>query len=138
MLEKYHRILFLPLLIMAGCGSKGDAKKQAKIQDTTYQVKYKLFKEYALCSCMKYAFKDDTIMQNDISFTIYHQITDESPEWYKSIDSLSKIAASRIEPSQIADYNGKKPRLQGCITYAQGMQLDSLLRSLDKKKSTPQ
>lgn len=132
MVQKYLSALILLCFAVVGCHSKVDTKKVAIANDTTVPVKYKLLKDYALCSCLMYAFKTDTGVQHDISLTAYKEISDESVPFYQSIDSLSKLVVRGVEPAQIADYGGKKPYIKSCIEYSQSIRLDSLLRALDK------
>lgn len=91
-----------------------------------------LLKNYALCSCIKYI-TDDKKLKNDISRGIYSDISNYSDsKVFNEIDSLAKIAALTIEPSQIADYGYQKPLLLGCISFFQSKKLDSLVRIFDK------
>ena len=99
---------------------------------SSLEHKREWLKDYALCCCLLYASKRDTLISNDISFSIYREISNYGDDdVYKTIDSVSKKAASKIEPTQIADYNGKKPLLKGCIEYYNSMELDSLVKSFD-------
>jgi hypothetical protein len=95
----------------------------------------KWLKQYAFCSCIKYCFNKDTDIKNDLSFTVYYQITDY-PKIYQTIDSLAKKASLNIQPSQITDYNHKKALLQGCIDFYESKQLDSTVKNLTTTVST--
>jgi hypothetical protein len=101
--------------------------------DTTLQHKHLWLKQLAFCSCLKYSFNKDTNIKNDLSFTVYKQIADYNSENYSEIDSAAKIAAFKIQPSQIADYNGKKAIITGCFAYYESLQLDSLVKKFDKQ-----
>jgi hypothetical protein len=101
--------------------------------DTTLQHKHIWLKQLAFCSCLKYSFKNDTNIKNDLSFTVYKQIADYDSETYRMIDNSAKIAAFKIQPSQIADYNGKKAIITGCFAYYESIQLDSLVKKFDNQ-----
>lgn len=86
-------------------------------------------KDYALCSCLKLAANSDSL-KNDISFSILNELSDYNAEALNKIDSLSKIVVAEIQPSQIVDYEGKKPYLLSCIEYYRSKRLDSLIKVL--------
>lgn len=90
-----------------------------------------MLKNLALCNCIQYISHDDTI-KNDISTSIFMELSDFNPKVWKSIDSLSAVAASEVQPSQIADYNGQKPYLKGCIDFYHSKRLDSLVKTFNK------
>lgn len=123
---------FLLTIVFTSCNYK--TKNLAKQESVAN--KHKWLKDYALCSCIKYCFKEDTIIKNDLSFAVYHEISDYSNATiYRTIDSLSKDAALNIEPSQIADHNGRKALLQGCINFYESKKLDSIVNSFDNVSS---
>lgn len=120
------------LLYTGGCKV---SKKQANAP--VLKEKRQWAKEYALCSCLSLINKQDTAFQNDISKTVYVEITDYNRSGarniYKAIDSLAYKAFHSIKPSQIADYEGRKPYMKSCIEFSQSKQLDSLIRSYDSQ-----
>jgi hypothetical protein len=132
MKKKIFIIAVFPIALLLSCNKNTKVKIPDNTGDSTSQNKRKWLKEYALCSCIKYSFKDDTAIKNDLSFTVYKEITDYGNlAVYRTMDSISKIAAFDIKPSQIADYNGKKALLLGCIEYYQSKKLDSIIRKLE-------
>lgn len=101
---------------------KSEAKKEEKRQ---------WMKEYALCKCIT-QLSTDTLLKKDISMGIYFNITDYgSDKIYNAVDSAAKQAVSQINPSQIADYGGKKPYMLSCIEFSKSKKLDSLIRTYD-------
>ncbi len=123
------QVFMIAFLLSCNRNTKIEVSNNSK--NSVSQNNRKWLKEYALCSCIKYSFKDDTAIKNDLSFTVYKEITDYGNlPIYRTIDSISRIAAFEIKPSQIADYNGKKALLLGCIEYYQGKKLDSTIRKL--------
>ncbi|MDB5008299.1 MAG: hypothetical protein JWP45_2692 [Mucilaginibacter sp.] len=126
-------IILMIAFSLISCKRSADTKKSYSLPDSTNFKKHKWLKEYALCSCIKFSFKDDEAIKSDLSFTVYKGITDYgSPLVYRTIDSASKKAAFSIQPSQIADFNGKKAMLSGCINYYESLKLDSLVKSFDR------
>jgi hypothetical protein len=127
----FFLLQFSLALLFFGCNISSEKKTQKPI-DTTLQNKHKWIKEYALCSCIKFSYPADTVIANDISFGIYRDISDYgNNSIYRTIDSVSKKIAFGIKPSQISDYNKKKPSLQGCIEYYKSKKLDSIVKSFD-------
>ncbi|MGN6398343.1 MAG: hypothetical protein ACTHMI_22415 [Mucilaginibacter sp.] len=123
---------FLILISAIACNAGKGNKPVNTGSDTVTQNKRKWLKQYALCSCIKYSFKSDTAIANDLSFSIYREISDYGYlAVYSGIDSLAKHAALAIKPSPIADYNHKKALLNGCINFYESTQLDSVVKALD-------
>ena len=131
-------LLLVAALSFTGCKSKNESKLPLGINDSTLQNKHKWLKDYALCSCIRYCFKEDDSIKNDLTFTVLEGISDYgNPKVYNIIDSASKKASLSIEPSQIADFLGKKALLLGCINYYESAKLDSLVKSFDSLVLTP-
>ena len=121
-------ILISICIIAQSCGSKkldGDGRPTVKFRT-------EMLKDYALCRCIMEVSNDDSI-KHDISFSILTELADYHIKAMNGIDSLTKKVVLNIEPAQIADYNGKKPYLLGCINYYKSKQLDSLIRTFDLK-----
>jgi hypothetical protein len=112
---------FIIQLIVTGCG----VSKQLKENRT-------LLKEYAYCKCFQYATGDTAFFRNDVSLSVYREISHYYPEALDTIDSLSKQAALRIKPSIIADYGNRKAILQNCFLFYESKLVDSVVRRLDK------
>jgi hypothetical protein len=130
------QLLLLAALCFTACKSANEQKLPLNIDDSILQNKHKWLKDYALCSCIKYAFKEDDSIKNDLTFSVLIGISDYGyPRVYHIIDSASKKAALSIEPSQIVDFDGKKALLLGCINYYESAQLDSLVKSFDSMMS---
>ena len=122
---------FMGVLLYTG----GCKVRKNEAMEATLKERRQWMKEYALCSCLSLVGKQDTAFRNDISLSVYVEITDYSRVTYKNIyravDSLSSKAFRSITPSQIADYEGKKPYMMSCIEFSQSKKLDSLIRSYD-------
>lgn len=116
------------LLLLSSCGNKLylDDKSQAQMSKSV------LYKQYALCHCIKVAYKDDSINLKDISEAIYQELSDYTimGEKARMLDSFSVAKAKQIKPSQIADYNGRRAVLSDCIQFYHSKQLDSLVKRL--------
>ncbi|PWG81173.1 hypothetical protein DDR33_07230 [Pararcticibacter amylolyticus] len=120
------------LLSAGGCKVKRPGK-------ASLSERRKWLKEYALCRCFWMIAKQDTAIQNDISQAIYVELTDYSStdksNIYNAIDSLASIAVNSIEPTHIADYEGKKPYMKSCIEFSKSKALDSLIRRYESRYS---
>lgn len=118
------------LLSAGGCKVKRPGK-------TSLSERRQWLKEYALCRCFWMIAKQDTAIQNDISQAIYIDITGYyntgDNNIYKAIDSLASIAVNSIEPTQIADYEGRKPYMKSCIEFSKSKALDSLIRRYESR-----
>jgi hypothetical protein len=66
-----------------------------------------LLKEYSYCKCLQSLYPNDLLFKNDISFTVYQEISDYAimGEDAKKLDSISFEYAESIKPSDIPDYN---------------------------------
>lgn len=91
-----------------------------------------LLKEYAFCKCIQFASHDSVLFKKDISNGVYREIAYYNFDTYNMIDSFSKITASHILPSIIADHEGKKAVFLDCFIYYKSKVLDLLVKSLDK------
>lgn len=101
--------------------------------NSRYQNNRNLLKEYAFCKCFEYATKDSQFSKNDLSESIYKEIANYNPAVYQIIDSLATRAAFGIEPSQIADHEGKKAILLNCFSFYKSTELDSVVKKMDDK-----
>jgi hypothetical protein len=113
--------IFIIQLVIVGCGTS----KQLKENRT-------LLKEYAFCKCFQYASGDTAFFRNDVSLSVYREISNYYADGLNAIDSLSRHAALRIEPSIIADHDNKKTVFKDCFLFYKSRLLDSVVRSLDK------
>lgn len=127
------KTLFILLFIGVLFYTEGCKIKEAK--QAILNERHQWMKEYALCSCLSLVGKQDTAFKNDISRSLYVEITDYSRNndrnIYTAVDSLSYKAFNSITPALIADYEGKKPYMKSCIEFSQSKELDSLINSYD-------
>lgn len=103
---------------------------------TTKIQKDSVFKEYALCSCLQYAFLKDSIdlSSKDASLGVYADLNEFDTFSLNKIDSLVKSVVNRMQPLQIADYNKKKAITSNCIQFYKSSELSSLIKELIKNK----
>ncbi|NCI50890.1 hypothetical protein GWC95_13205 [Sediminibacterium roseum] len=92
-----------------------------------------LLKEYALCKCVEYA-SADGLFSNDISRTVYRDVSRYDLDVYDEIDVFSKTYARKIQPSVIADHEGKKAAFFECFKFFKSRSLDSLAKKMDNKR----
>ncbi|SMC73693.1 hypothetical protein SAMN04488101_102587 [Pedobacter nyackensis] len=131
-MRKYH-FLFLSLLSinLGSCTNQQTSNSTDKPPGTSVESRRQWLKDYAFCSCLSYANTADSTYSNDISMGIYRDISAYNQDAYDAVDNLSKITASKISPSVIADYEEKKPILKSCLEYYQSKTLDSLVNKYE-------
>lgn len=122
MKSKLFLIHFFSSLLLIGCTSNSKLAENRGF-----------LKEYAYCRCFQYASNDSAFLKNDISLSVYRDIANYNFIAYNKIDSLSRIVASEIKPSQIADYQNKKAISFDCFLFYKSKRLNSLIKSLDKE-----
>nr|WP_157247148.1 hypothetical protein [Pedobacter panaciterrae] len=95
-----------------------------------------IYRQYFLARCIYFAFGEDKVFSNDISLSVYYAAGDEFgvTSHARLLDSLAKKKLSTITPTQVADYEGKKPILLGCIEYYESKELK---REITKILNTP-
>lgn len=92
-------------------------------------------KEYAFCQCLKRVkdYKYEEAMKADISTGVYFELSRYAPEVYTQLDSAAANAAALIQPSALADHEGKKAVLMQCFQFYKSKSLDSLVKRMDRK-----
>ena len=101
---------------------KGDKLKQQR----------ELLRDYALCSCLRFGYKN-TEVYSDISTPILLNQILYSSFVSDLIKEKSKTYADNIKASEVADYNNKRPIIVSCMDYYKSSSLDSLIRSFDSE-----
>lgn len=96
-----------------------------------------LLKGFAFCNCVLNAIKEDTVIQNDISGSIYLNISFYDDSAYSVIARLARNTAAAIKPPTYVDYLGKHTILYECNRFQNGKFLDSVVRTLDNKIRKP-
>lgn len=91
-----------------------------------------LLRDYALCSCLRFGYKD-TEVYSDISTPILLNQMLYSSFVTDLIKEKSKTYADNIKVSEVADYNNKRPIIVSCMNYYKSSSLDSLVRSFDSE-----
>ena len=82
---------------------------------------------------MAFALPKDSAIQNDISITAYHDISNYTQESYVLVRTVAKNFSDSIKPSVIRDHENKRGVLIDCMRFYQSNYLDSLVRTLDSK-----
>jgi hypothetical protein len=102
--------------------------------ETTWQSKNRsLLKEYAFCKCLQFASNDSLKISEDLSISIYRDISHYDFSIYDKIDSLAKAKAKSILPSIIADHEGRKAIILNCFEFYNSKSLDSIIKTFDNK-----
>lgn len=133
MLLKYTTYtIFIATTFTFACTNARVHPGRSKSRSGTQAQQEQWLKELALCNCLVYA-TGTKEMKGDISRGIYMDIANYSQDVYDLIDSVSKNAASKIAPSQIADHDGKKALFLDCMNFYNSQKLDSLVRHIRKQ-----
>ena len=118
-------ILMIPTI---GCVSSRDTSSMLSLRDQR-----RALKDYAFCNCVSYALEKDSSIQNDISITVYHDISNYTKDAYDLIKDVAKSASDSIKPSVIFDHENKRGVLKSCLLFQRSKYLDSIVLSLDSK-----
>ena len=136
-MKGYHFLCFVLPFTLWNCKSvKKTSATSLSTQnieavDSTKTFQQQLMKDYALCRCITIAYKDVPPIENDISVSLYHEQSLYSNKADLKIDSLARVVALSIKPSEYPDYKGKRPILYFCTEFYKSKALDSLVRALD-------
>ena len=125
------------LVVFIGCSRevkyRGKSQDYAKMSPQDFskiETRQELLKDYAVCSCIYFGNKKDTVFKKDNSFSVLADITQFPPEVYNEVDKFVEEYASRIPNSRIGDYANQKPVLFKCVSLYKTEKLDSLIRIL--------
>lgn len=92
-----------------------------------------LLKEFAYCKCIENANLDSTVFQNDVSISIYKEISNYNSEVFTEIESAAMKFAKNIKPPMLSDYKNKKTIFLDCFVFYKSKSLDSLVKRMDAK-----
>lgn len=121
-------ILFFLVTPTVGCISSRDTGSVFSRREQRQALK-----DYAFCNCVSFALEKDSSIQNDISITAYHDISNYTKDAYDLIKTIAKSASDSIKPSVIADHEKQRGVLIDCLLFQRSKYLDSIVRSLDSK-----
>lgn len=93
-------------------------------------------KEYAYCKCVEHSVKDTTFTNNDISLFVYRETSNYPMYVFDSIDVVARMAAEKIKPSIIEDYNGKRALMKDCFRFANSKELEAIIIKKDKDRQS--
>jgi len=124
------------ILLLNSCGVNesytiNHTSKQERIESI------KLAKKYAFINCLIYSYNNknlrDSIFKKDMSLGMLWDIGGSTiPYIYKELDSITLEYAKTIKPSQITDYEQRKPTLYKCLDYYESKKTDSIIRNIIK------
>jgi hypothetical protein len=129
-MEKFRELIYILILffLIGGCVSFKTNSASINIKDQRLALK-----GYAFCNCVAFALPKDSAIQNDISRTAYHDISNYTQESYVFVRNVTKNFSDSIKPSVIGDHENKRGVLIDCMRFYQSNYLDSLVRTLDSK-----
>jgi len=126
---KHLVISVFAIIILFGCSKNNYLSK--KTSEGRLPKFSELLKEYTYCKCILYSIKDSSI-QNDISLSVYQELSNYQivNTVANKLDSAARIAAGKIKPSQLADYNNKKAVFFECFQFYKSKELKKLINRL--------
>lgn len=85
-----------------------------------------------MCECLRQSLPQDSIIAKDISFAVLNEISEYSIMGDRELRLKNGVSnfLSKIKPSQISDYDGKKAITLNCLKYYNSSTLDSLVKQL--------
>lgn len=92
-----------------------------------------LLKEFAYCKCLENANLDSNIFKNDVSISVYQEISNYNSEVYTEIESAAMKYAKNIKPPILSDYRNKKTIFLDCFAFYKSISLDSLVKRMDAR-----
>lgn len=119
-------------VILSACGQT--TSKSATIKGDSLQIKQQqMLKDYFLCSCIDYGFKEDSLfIKKDHSMTVYTELMDYEYDDIQKVKQYAKRIVDNTIPT--SNYSGKRGILGSCIEYYRGKELDSLIKSMKIRK----
>jgi hypothetical protein len=130
MFYRFQRVCLVSILLISVNTSHAQIKNLSNI--TSQRL---LLKDYALCKCLGYGFKNDSLQLKDHSLTVLTEQLYYSLETLEYIDSLMLNFADSIPLGSHSDTNGERVRrgiMLNCFEYYNSKKLDLLIRRLDK------
>ena len=126
-------ILLFLLIVLASCsGNKKYSERQ--YQKNVKDAFIYFFKVQAYCSCVQHAYANKEIVKLQWEEDLMGSYDGLAyPEVLKAIDSLGRAEASKIKPSEYADFEGKKRITAACLDFYTGKTLDSVATAMYKK-----
>jgi hypothetical protein len=123
------KLFFISLLIG---NSVGLYSQVGKLDSIKVRQRY-LLKEYALCECLNYGFRQDSLMKYDFSMSVIFEQLSYRTETYLILDSLIKGFVDSIIPSKYADTKGKRGIMNNCIDYYNSKKFNLFIKKFDGK-----
>ena len=135
-MKKIYFILVMSVFSLTSCITTKpvlfgelDAKELERAKPYVWR---ELLKEYFLYVCITEGFKDKSLVDDDISGTVYFDVLPYSPEAFQEIKAYASSFVETIEPSPIMDHGGKRTVISSCIDKYKSKELDKFVKSMDK------
>ena len=130
--------VFLVSVSSTACGQGIVNKSYLQKVDSPYLTQQQqLLKDYFLCSCINYGFKEDSLFLKDASLIIYTELLDYD---YNDIQKVKQFAKKKNDEGEAmkgersADVKANRAIFDSCIEYYRGKELDLLIKSMQIKK----
>lgn len=126
-------LLFATIFFVVFCLGCKSIKDESSDAD-----REKYYKDYFLAKCITLAFGKDSVFLQDISFTVYNELTDyvTLTSHGDKLDSLAQNFVDSIKPYQLEDYEGKRPIFLQTIRYYNSKELSSEIKKIVKSPRT--
>ena len=92
-----------------------------------------LWKDYVLCSCLEYGFKEDSLANKDFSAGLLLEMMEYSLEDKTSLDSAAKAFVDTIPVANAEGAVGKRGIMVNCLDYYRSPQLNAMVSRLREK-----
>ncbi|MDH8702177.1 hypothetical protein M2138_001537 [Dysgonomonadaceae bacterium PH5-43] len=135
---KYIAILFI--IMQVGCSAKYQHNKDIALKEfkTGELVREdlifnrELLKDYFLCVCITYGFKEKNIEELDSSQAVYFDISSYAPEAFKEVKDYAIEFVENIKASPHDDLGNTKAIIMNCIDKYKSEEINSFIKSMDK------
>lgn len=130
-------IIFFVSVSLTACGQNTSNKTIAQKVDSSSVKKQQMLKDYFLCSCIDYGFKEDSLFFKDASMTVYSEMLDYD---YNDIQKVKQFAKQKIDEGKVmkgetsADVKADRAVFGSCIEYYRGKELDRLIKKMKIRK----
>ena len=122
----YIKLMIVCFTISITTYGQAGAKPILLKANKTVAKQQQMLKDYFLCSCIDYGFKDDSLFFKDHTLTVYTEMLDYNYNDIQRIDHLAEKIASEIPMS---NYSGKRGIFGNCMDYYRSRKLDKLIKS---------
>lgn len=130
-------IMIFVSVSLTACGQSTANKSTVQKVDSASLKQQQMLKDYFLCSCIDYGFKEDSLFFKDASLSVYTELLYYD---YNDIQRVKQFAKQKVDDGKAmkgetsADVKADRAVFGRCIEYYRGKELDKLIKSMQIKK----